>query len=122
MRILATIAFFIFSCQVCANPTQIVDGNYQRYDGTGFDSMFFPCQSTEVWSIAGGEALEALVDYYRHSRTGTTAEIRTSLVLSVLPVDKTENPASNIDAIGQVLAVVSISEDENEIDSCRAES
>ena len=121
MKILATLVLFV-SCAVSASQTQIIDGNYLRYEGTEFESVFFPCQSTEVWSINGGKAFDALVDYYRNSRTNPSAEIRTSLMLSVSPVDKTEHPGSNIDAIGEVIAIVSISEDENEIKSCREES
>ena len=121
MKILATIVLFV-SCTVSADQTQIVDGNYLRYEGTEFESMFFPCQSTEVWSINGGEAFDALVDYYRNSRTNTSGEIRTSLMLNVLLINKSDHPSSNIDAIAKVIAVVSISEDENEIIYCREES
>jgi hypothetical protein len=105
-----------------ANQTQIVDGNYLRYEGTEFESMFFPCQSTEVWSLNGGNAFDNLVDYYRNSRTNTADEIRASLMLNVFLVDKTEHPNSNIDAVAKVVAIVSISEDENEVSSCREES
>ena len=121
MRLLATIAIIV-SCATSANQTQIVDGNYLRFEGTEYDSMFFPCQGTEVWSLNGGEALGNLIDYYKNSRTGTSGEIRTSLMLIVSPVNKTEHPNSNIDAVGKVIAIVSISEDKNEINSCRAES
>ena len=121
MKTLATIVLFI-SCAVSANQAQIVDGNYQRYEGTEFESMFFPCQSAEVWLISGGNAFDALVDYYRNSRTSASGEIRTSLVLDVLSIDKTEHPGSQIDAVAKVIAIVSISEDENEIVSCRQES
>lgn len=120
-KILATIVLFV-SCTVSANQTQIVDGNYLRYEGTEFESVFFPCQSTEVWSINGGHAYDALVDYYRNSRARKSGEIRTALKLIVSPINKIEHPGSNIDAVTKVIAVVSISEDENEIISCREES
>jgi len=121
MKTLATIVLFV-SCTVSANQLQIVDGNYLRYEETEYESIFFPCQSTEVWSLNGGKAFEALVDYYRNSRTNTSGEIRTSLMLDILPINKTEHPSSHIDAVAKVIAIVSISEYENEIISCREES
>lgn len=121
MKILATTVLFI-SCTVSANQAQIVDGNYLRYEGTEFESVFFPCQSSEVWSIAGGQAFDALVDYYRNSRTNKSGEIRTALKLNVSSINKMEHPNSHIDAVAEVIAIVSIAEDENEIISCREES
>ena len=102
-----------------ANATQIVDGNYLRYADSEYENMFFPCQSTEVWSLEGGSAFDALVDYYRNSRTVSSSEIRTSLMLNVLPVDKTEHPGSHIDAVAQVIAILSISENATEVTACR---
>ena len=121
MKILATLVLFV-SCAVSANQTRIIDGNYLRYEGTEFDSVFFPCQSTEVWSINGGKAFDALVDYYRNSRINKSGEIKISLKLVVSPINKTEQPNSHIDAVARVIAIVSISEDVNEIISCREES
>ena len=121
MKILATLVLFV-SCAVSANQTRIIDGNYLRYEGTEFDSVFFPCQSTEVWAIDGGKAFDALVDYYRNSRINKSGEIKISLKLVVSPINKTEHPNSQIDAVARVIAVVSISEDINEIISCREES
>ena len=118
MKILATIVLFI-SFAASANQTEIIDGNYLRYEGSQYESMFFPCQSTEVWSINGGIAFEALVDYYRNSRMDTTGEIRTSLMVHVFPINKVEHPSSQIDAVATVLAVVSLTEDEDVISSCR---
>ena len=121
MKILATLVLFV-SCAVSANQTKIIDGNYLRYEGTEFDSVFFPCQSTEVWAINGGKAFDALVDYYKNSRINKSSEIKFSLKLVVSPINKTEHPNSHIDAVARVIAVVSISEDINEIISCREES
>lgn len=121
MKILAT-SLLVVSCAVSANQTLIVDGNYLRYEGTEYESMFFPCQTTEVWSVRGGGAFAALVDYYRNSRTNTSSEIRASLMLNVLPVNKAEHPDSQIDAVAKVIAIISISDDENEIILCREES
>ena len=121
MKTLAAIVLLV-SCKVSASQSQIIDGNYLRYEGTEFESMFFPCQSTEVWSINGGNAFDALVDYYRNSRINTSGEIRTSLVLAISPINKAEQPDSQIDALAKVMAVVSISEDKNEIISCREDS
>ena len=121
MKILATLVLFV-SCAVSANQTKIIDGNYLRYEGTEFDSVFFPCQSTEVWAINGGKAFDALVDYYKNSRINKSSEIKFSLKLVVSPINKTEHPNSHIDAVARVIAVVSISEDVNEITSCREES
>jgi hypothetical protein len=121
MKILATLVFFL-SWTVSASPAQIIDGNYQRFEGTDFESIFFPCQSTEVWSLDGGKAFDALVDYYRNSQTNISGEIRFSLQMVVSPIDKAENPNSPIDAVARVIAIVGISEDVNEITFCRAES
>ena len=118
VKILAAIALFA-AFGASANPAQIVDGNYLRYEGSEYESMFFPCQTTEVWSINGGIAFDALVDYYRNARTGTSGEIRTVLMLDVLPIHRTEHPGSQIDAVTKVMAIVSISEAENEVSSCR---
>ena len=121
MKILATILFFV-STAVSANQLLIVDGNYLRYEGTEFESMFFPCQTAEVWSVDGGSAFGVLVDYYQNSRVDGPGEIRTSLLLSFAPVDKTENPGSHIDAVAEVIAILSISEDAGEIGSCRQDT
>ena len=118
MKTLSAILLLI-ACAASANAAQIVDGNYLRYEGTGFESMFFPCQSSEVWAIEGGEAVGVLVDYYRNYRIGVSNQLRTALVLTISPVDRSENPASQIDAVGSVVAILSISEDENAIASCR---
>ena len=118
MRLLATLLLWV-SAAVSANQSLIVDGNYLRYDGTEYESMFFPCQTTEVWSIDGGNAFAALVDYYRNSRTNTSGEMRISLMLNVAPTDKLENPDSHLDAVAKVSAIISISEDETEVGSCR---
>ena len=121
MKILA-ILVFLLPWAVSASPAQIVDGNYQRFEGTDFESVFFPCQSTEVWSLDGGKSFHALVDYYRNSRAKQSGEIKFSLQLVVSPIDKIEHPDSHIDAVAKVIAIVGISEDVNEISSCRAES
>lgn len=118
MKILTAILLLV-SGTVSANQVRMVEGNYVRYEGTEYESIFLPCQSTEVWSLDGGNAFDALVDYYSNSRTSTASEIRTSLMLDVLPVDRTENPGSHIDAVAKVIAIVSLSEDENEVVSCR---
>jgi hypothetical protein len=120
MKILATLVFFL-PWTVSASPAQIIDGNYQRFEGTDFESIFFPCRSTEVWSLEGGKAFDALVDYYRSSHTNKSGEIKFSLQMVVSPIDKAENPNSHIDAVARVIAIVGISEDVNEITSCRAE-
>ncbi len=121
MKILTIVVLFI-SSTVFANQSQVVDGNYLRYEETEYESMFFPCHSAEVWSLNGGEALDTLVDYYRNSRTNSSGEMRVTLNLNVIPVDKADNPGSQIDAVAKVIAIVSISEDENEIASCRQAS
>ena len=121
MKILAALVFFL-SWTVSASPAQIIDGNYQRFEGTDFESIFFPCQSTEVWLLDGGKAFDALVDYYRNSQTDISGEIRFSLQMVVSPIDKAENPNSPIDAVARVIAIVGISEDVSEITFCRAES
>ena len=93
-----------------------------RYEGAEYESVFFPCQNAEVWSINGGEAFDALVDFYRNSRTNQYGEIRTALELIVSPINKAVSPDSHYDAVAEVTAVISISEDENEINSCRDSS
>lgn len=108
-------------CGAAAANPQIVDGNYLRYEDTQYESIFLPCFGTEVWSIAGGAALGALVDYYRNSRASASAEIRTALLLHVSPVDKAAQPGAPIDAEARALAIVSISEAEYEILACRAQ-
>ena len=112
-------ALLLLSSAVVAGPTQIVDGNYLRYEGTPYGSLFLPCRSTQVWRIDGGSAKATLLDYYRNSRASQIAEMRATLVLTVEPIDKTENPDSTIDAITAAEAIVSISEDEQAIRSCR---
>ena len=118
MKILATTLLFM-SFAVSASPTRIVDGNYLRYEATEYESMFFPCQSTEVWSIDGGNALDALVDYYRNSPAHASGEIRTALMLNVSPIDRTEHPGTQIDAVARVIAIISLSNSEDEIVACR---
>ena len=113
------LTLILVSSVTSAIETRIVEGNYLRYAGSEFDSAFFPCHSTEVWSITGGEAFDALLDFYGTSRTSHNGEIRTSLELIVSPIDKVENPNSHFDAVAEVTAVISISEDENEVNSCR---
>ena len=120
MKILATLVFFL-PWTISASPAQIIDGNYQRFEGTDFESIFFPCRSTEVWSLEGGKAFDALVDYYRNSQTNKSGEIKFSIQMVVSPIDKAENPNSHIDAVARVIAIVGISEDINEITACRAE-
>lgn len=121
MKTLATFVI-LFSSAVSANQSYIVDGNYLRYEGTAYESLFFPCQSAEVWSINGGNALESLVDYYKNSRSNISGEMRTSLMLNVSPINRAEQPGSQLDAVANVTAIISISEDSNEIGSCREES
>lgn len=116
---IAAATLLIAITMTSANATQIVDGNYLRYADSEYENMFFPCQSTEVWSLEGGGAFEALVDYYRNSRNVSSSEIRTSLMLNVVTVDKTEHPGSHIDAVAEVAAILSISEDAIEISTCR---
>lgn len=117
---LAVMVSFVI-CEAAAAQAQIVDGIYLRYESTQYESIFLPCSSTEVWSIDGGDALHALVDYYRNSRASAADEIRTSLLLDILPVDRVEHPNSQIEAAATVIAVLSISEVESEIDTCRAD-
>ena len=99
----------LVSATASANQKLIVEGNYLRYEGAEYESAFFPCYSTEVWTIDGGNAYHALVDFYRNSQTNENGEIRASLELIVSPIDRTEYPDSHFD----------ISQDENEINSCR---
>lgn len=121
LRWLPAIILCCYSCAAAAGQPRIVDGNYLRYESTQFESIFLPCSSTEVWSINGGDALHALVDYYRNSRANPAAEIRAALLLDILPVNRAEQPDAQIDAAATVIAVLSISEMEGEIDSCREE-
>ena len=90
-----------------------------RYESAEFENAFFPCQSAEVWSVVGGEAFDALVDFYRNSQTNQYGEIRTALELIVSPINRTVSPNSHFDAVVEVTAIISLSEDENEIKSCR---
>ncbi len=119
---IVTATLLIATSTASVGATQIVDGNYLRYAESEYENMFFPCQSTDVWSIEGGSAFDALVDYYRNSKTISSSEIRTSLMLNISPVDKTEHPGSHIDAVAEVIAILSISEDASEITTCRQAS
>ena len=121
MRVLSA-ALVLVSFAVSADPIRIVDGNYLRYDATGFNSLFLPCQSEEVWSIEGGTASESLVDYYRNHKTSASAEIRVTLMLSVSPIDRIKHPGSQVEATARVNAILSISEDAGEIAGCRQTS
>ena len=118
MKLLITL-LLLTSWPACADQLRIVDGNYLRYEGTDYESAFFPCQSSEVWSIDGGKAFAALVDFYQNTRSGQNGEIRASLELLVLPIDKVQFPNSHFDAVARVAAVISISEAADEIASCR---
>ena len=121
MKILV-VTLVLTSWTVSANQALIVDGTYLRYEGGEFESAFFPCMNSEVWSIEGGTALDSLVDYYRNSKANGMGEIRALLELVVSPVNESEAPNSHFDAVAEVTAIISISEDKNEISLCRDDS